>query len=112
MFLAHPKIGTHPAPELVVKRLLPTAREQATEFDLLEREAELHRAVHHENVVAVYGAGMVANEPYLAMEYVEGVESVSADPARASRGNTLAARPCGLHRAAGCGGAFRGPQRN
>ena len=74
MFLAHPKIGNHPAAELVVKRLLPTAREHEEDFGLLEREAELHRAVHHENVVAVYGAGMVGNEPFLAMEYVEGVD--------------------------------------
>jgi eukaryotic-like serine/threonine-protein kinase len=72
VFLARPKVGTMPAVRLVVKRLLPTARDSG--LDLLEREAELHRAVPHPNVVTVFGAGMVGQEPYLAMEYVEGVD--------------------------------------
>jgi serine/threonine-protein kinase len=72
VFLARPKVGTVPAVRLVVKRLLPNSRESG--FDLLEREAELHRAVVHPNVVTVFGAGMVGVEPYLAMEYVDGVD--------------------------------------
>ncbi len=72
VFLARPRVGTVPAMRLVVKRLLPSARESG--LDLLEREAELHRAVPHPNVVTVFGAGMVGREPYLAMEYVEGVD--------------------------------------
>ncbi len=73
VFLARPKIGTQPAAHLVVKRLLRSVREGG-EFDALEREAELHRAVTHPNVVDVYGAGMVGEEPYLALEYVDGVD--------------------------------------
>ena len=73
VFLARPKIGTLPAAHLVVKRLLRSVREGG-EFDALEREAELHRAVKHPNVVDVYGAGMVGDEPYLALEYVDGVD--------------------------------------
>lgn len=73
VFLARPKIGTQPAAHLVVKRLLRSVREGG-EFDALEREAELHRAVKHPNVVDVYGAGMVGEEPYLALEYVDGVD--------------------------------------
>jgi serine/threonine protein kinase len=73
VFLARPKIGTMPAAHLVVKRLLRSVREGG-EFDALEREAELHRAVKHANVVDVYGAGMVGEEPYLALEYVDGVD--------------------------------------
>jgi serine/threonine-protein kinase len=73
VFLARPKIGTQPAARLVVKRLLRSVREGG-EFDALEREAELHRAVRHPNVVDVYGAGMVGEEPYLALEYVDGVD--------------------------------------
>jgi eukaryotic-like serine/threonine-protein kinase len=73
VFLARPKIGTQPAAHLVVKRLLRSVREGG-EFDALEREAELHRAVRHANVVDVYGAGMVGEEPYLALEYVDGVD--------------------------------------
>ncbi len=73
VFLARPKVGRVPAAHLVVKRLLPSYRDEH-EFDVLEHEAELHRSVVHENVVTVYGAGMVGQEPYLAMEYVEGVD--------------------------------------
>lgn len=74
VFLAHPKIGIAPAPHLVVKRLLPTAGEGSSHYELLEREAELHRKVRHPNVVSVFGAGLVKGEPYLAMEYVEGLD--------------------------------------
>ncbi|HET7544643.1 MAG TPA: serine/threonine-protein kinase, partial [Polyangiaceae bacterium] len=73
VFLARPKLGTQPAARLVVKKLLRAAREGG-DFDALEREAALHRAVTHRNVVTVFGAGMVGDEPYLAMEYVEGVD--------------------------------------
>ena len=73
VFLARPKRGERPAPRLVVKRLLPTVRENS-DIKQLEREAELHQAVQHPNVVKVFGAGEVNGEPYIAMEYVEGVD--------------------------------------
>jgi serine/threonine protein kinase len=73
VFLAHPKIGTTPAPRLVVKKLLP-APSDGERYNVLEQEAELHRHIRHPNVVTVFGAGMVREEPYLAMEYVEGVD--------------------------------------
>jgi serine/threonine protein kinase len=73
VFLAHPKVGIAPAPHLVVKRLLPISGE-GSRYEALEREADLHRKVRHPNVVAVYGAGLVKGEPYLAMEYVEGLD--------------------------------------
>lgn len=41
---------------------------------MLVHEAELNQAVRHPNVVEVFGAGQVEGEPYLAMEYVEGVD--------------------------------------
>jgi eukaryotic-like serine/threonine-protein kinase len=73
VYLARPKWGDRPAPRLVVKRLLPVVREQS-DFDVLEREARLHQAVQHPNVVKVFGAGMVSDEPYIALEYIEGVD--------------------------------------
>lgn len=73
VYLARPRVGFEPAERLVVKRLLPALRDEG-HFGLIEREAELHRAVDHPSVVKVYGAGMVGDEPYLAMEYVEGVD--------------------------------------
>lgn len=73
VFHARPGHGSRPAPELVIKRLLP-AKSHEHDFQSLSREAELHRAVRHVNVVTVFGAGMVGSEPYLAMEYVAGVD--------------------------------------
>jgi serine/threonine protein kinase len=73
VYHARPRQGARPAPELVIKRLLP-GQSDADHFKTLSREAELHRAVRHENVVTVFGAGMVGDEPYLAMEYVPGVD--------------------------------------
>ena len=73
VFLARPRQGQKPAPELVIKRLA-RPRGKQHDFDVLSREAELHRAVRHGNVVTVFGAGMVGDEPYLAMEYVPGVD--------------------------------------
>lgn len=73
VFLARPRSGDAPASRLVVKRLLPELREDDS-FSLLEHEARLHQAVVHENVVRIFGAGKVGSEPYLAMEYVDGVD--------------------------------------
>ncbi len=73
VFLARPRAGDLPAPRLVVKRLVLSAR-QSADFDVLEREARLHQAVSHPNVVRVFGAGLVNQEPYIAMEYVDGVD--------------------------------------
>jgi serine/threonine protein kinase len=73
VFLARPRQGSKPARELVIKRL-SRSRGKAHDFEVLSREAELHRAVNHPNVVTVFGAGMVGDEPYLAMEYVPGVD--------------------------------------
>ena len=73
VFLARPKAGSKPANVLVIKRPLPAARD-AGGFETLDREAQLHQAVDHPNVVEVFGAGMVRGEPYLAMEFVDGVD--------------------------------------
>jgi serine/threonine-protein kinase len=73
VFQARPRQGARPAPQLVIKRLLGQ-RGQEDHFEALSREAELHRAVRHQNVVTVFGAGMVGTEAYLAMEYVAGVD--------------------------------------
>ncbi|HEY5957474.1 MAG TPA: serine/threonine-protein kinase, partial [Polyangiaceae bacterium] len=73
VFLARPRRGTRPAPRFVVKRVL-SRPERDDAFRMLVHEAELNQAVRHPNVVEVFGAGQVDGEPYLAMEYVEGVD--------------------------------------
>ena len=61
--------------KLVVKRLLPHFASDAEGRTMFEREARLHAAVTHDNVVTVFGAGVDARgEPYLSMEYIDGVD--------------------------------------
>lgn len=74
VYLARPKTGDRPVARLVIKRLRPALR-QASRFELLDRESAIHQMLEHPNIVEVFGAGMVEDEPYLAMEYVEGVDA-------------------------------------
>jgi eukaryotic-like serine/threonine-protein kinase len=59
---------------LVVKRLLPQFVSDPEGRTMFEREGALHAAVHHENVVEVYGFGSAGDEPWLAMELVDGCD--------------------------------------
>ncbi len=74
VFLAAPRRGDRPAPKLVIKRPLDGLA-QAGDFEALEREASLHSAIVDPHVVRVFGAGMVDETPYLAMEYIDGVDA-------------------------------------
>jgi serine/threonine-protein kinase len=59
---------------LIVKRLLPHFVTDPEGRTMFEREAALHAAVHHDNVVQVYSSGMDGDEPWLAMELVDGCD--------------------------------------
>ncbi|MBM4363893.1 MAG: protein kinase, partial [Deltaproteobacteria bacterium] len=72
--LARPSVGTRPAPVFVIKRPL-AGGDPTRDFEALSHEAALNQAVVHPNVVRVFGAGMVGDRPYLALEYVEGVDA-------------------------------------
>ncbi len=62
-------------PQLVVKRLLPDFLGDEEGRTMFAREAALHASVRHDNVVKVFAAGETDDgEPYLAMEWVEGVD--------------------------------------
>lgn len=76
VYLARPaEAGTDLPSTLVVKRLLPHFANDAEGRTMFEREARLHAAVTHENVVTVFHAGRDdKGEPYLAMEYIDGVD--------------------------------------
>lgn len=76
VYLARPQSKASGLPDrLVVKRLLPHFAQDAEGRTMFEREARLHAAVQHENVVTVFGAGADdKGEPYLAMEYIDGVD--------------------------------------
>jgi serine/threonine-protein kinase len=76
VYLARPATPAPDLPEkLVVKRLLPHFASDADGRTMFEREARLHAAVTHENVVTVFHAGKDdRGEPYLAMEFIDGVD--------------------------------------
>ena len=76
VYLARPATQLSGIPErLVVKRLLPHFAADPEGRTMFEREARLHASVTHENVVTVFHAGKDdRGEPYLAMEYIDGVD--------------------------------------
>ena len=76
VYLARPGTPDSGLPDrLVVKRLLPHFASDPEGRTMFEREARLHAAVTHDNVVTVFHAGVDARgEPYLAMEYIDGVD--------------------------------------
>lgn len=76
VYLARPATPDTGLPDrLVVKRLLPHFASDPEGRTMFEREARLHAAVTHDNVVTVFHAGVDARgEPYLAMEYIDGVD--------------------------------------
>ena len=75
VYLARPIDPRAEPKRLVVKRLLPHFAADDDGRTMFEREARLHAAVTHENVVTVFGSGVAEDgEPYLAMEYVDGVD--------------------------------------
>ncbi|MBS2013913.1 MAG: protein kinase [Deltaproteobacteria bacterium] len=76
VYLARPATPDSGLPEkLVVKRLLPHFAADPEGRTMFDREARLHAAVTHPNVVTVFHAGKDdRGEPYLAMEYIDGVD--------------------------------------
>ncbi|MEA2751199.1 MAG: eukaryotic-like serine/threonine-protein kinase, partial [Myxococcales bacterium] len=76
VYLGRPATPDSGLPDrLVVKRLLPHFASDPEGRTMFEREARLHAAVTHGNVVTVFGAGVDnRGEPYLSMEYIDGVD--------------------------------------
>src|SRR3954467_6062323 len=68
VYLARPVDPRLEPQRLIVKRLLPHFAGDEEGRTMFEREAKLHAAVTHENVVTVFGSGAADDgEPYLAM---------------------------------------------
>ncbi len=74
VYLARPIDPNAQPRRLVVKRLLPQFLNDPEGRTMFEREAALHAAVHHDNVVRVFGSGVVGDEPWLAMELIDGCD--------------------------------------
>src|SRR6185437_14331997 len=74
VYVARPVDERSEPRKMVVKRLLPHFVTDPEGQKMFEREAALHAAVRHQNVVEVFGSGIVGDEPWLAMEWVEGCD--------------------------------------
>ncbi len=74
VFLARPVDPKAQPRRLVVKRLLAQFVKDPEGRTMFEREAALHAAVDHPNVVKVYGFGTAGEEPWLAMEFINGCD--------------------------------------
>lgn len=74
VYVARPIDASGTPRKLIVKRLLPHFVTDPEGRTMFEREAALHAAVKHENVVEVFGSGIDGDEPWLAMELVEGCD--------------------------------------
>ena len=59
---------------VVVKRMLPDIALQPGAHAMFAAEAELGQIIQHENVVDVLGFGTEDGQPYLALEYVRGLD--------------------------------------
>jgi len=59
---------------VVVKRMLPAIAAEPGAHGMFEQEAQLGASIRHPNVVEVLGAGEEEGQPYLALEYVRGVD--------------------------------------
>jgi serine/threonine protein kinase len=60
-------------PQFVIKRLARTLLDDEESVALLLKEGRLSTQLRHPNIVQVYEVSEVDGEPFLAMEYVEGV---------------------------------------
>ncbi|HEX3771678.1 MAG TPA: protein kinase [Polyangiaceae bacterium] len=74
VYLARPIDPQAQPRKLVVKRLLPHFVADPEGRTMFEREAALHAAVVSDHVVQVYGSGVERDEPWLAMEWVDGCD--------------------------------------
>src|SRR4051812_28636392 len=60
--------------EVALKLLPPDAAGDAKRVERFQREGQHGARLHHENIVAVHEAGELEGEPFLALEYVDGVD--------------------------------------
>lgn len=67
--------GSPDGPQRVIKRPLPELRDDPSLRDLFAQEARLHQLVRHPSVVEVFEAGEVQGEPYLAMQFIDGIDA-------------------------------------
>lgn len=73
IFLARPVASDADGRLLVVKRVLPHIAKQYHFQKMFRTETEILMGLTHPRIVQLYDFGVINNQPYIAMEYVEGV---------------------------------------
>ena len=66
-----------PEQRAVAIKILNPARVHPEDVQRFTREYKALQKINHENVVSVYGAGVASGYPWIAMEFVEGVDLAS-----------------------------------
>ncbi|MDQ3032905.1 MAG: serine/threonine protein kinase, partial [Myxococcota bacterium] len=74
VFRAHEPRSVGDPRVVVIKRMLPSLASEAGARAMFEEEARLGGYVEHDNVVRVLGFGDEGGQPYLALEYVPGLD--------------------------------------
>src|SRR5687768_2858506 len=74
VFLARSRDDSKAQKKVVLKRILPDLVEDDGVRETFEQEAQLHKRVHHPCVVQFLEFGTYAGEPFIVMEYVDGVD--------------------------------------
>ncbi|MBN1960786.1 MAG: protein kinase [Deltaproteobacteria bacterium] len=63
--------------DLALKRLHPELIQERAMVDMFLTEADIAKFLRHPNVVQVFEAGLIDNQPYIAMEFVRGTDLAS-----------------------------------
>lgn len=74
IYLAEPLAGAAPEQRVVVKRIRADYQGSAEFRSMFLEEARLMALVHHDNVVRVLDRGEVDGSPFMALEYVRGMD--------------------------------------
>jgi serine/threonine protein kinase len=74
VYLARPAGNDDQEERVVIKRILPSLASDPTFVELFQEEARISRLMKHVNVVRVLDSGEVEGAPYIAMEYVDGLD--------------------------------------
>ena len=72
VYLARPATAAANGRILVVKRILPQIATDPTFLNMFKSETRVCMGFNHPNVVQIFDFGQVDEQPYIAMEYVEG----------------------------------------
>ena len=89
VFLARPVDGDVGQQALAVKRLLPGLAGDSQVADVFTEEAGIACRIRHSNVIEVYECGEVNGHAFMAMEYIDGIDTWRLVQQSAAQGTPL-----------------------